>query len=59
MNGCDAKVLITADEAPRGGRVTPLKSNADAALLHCKDTVKCLVVRRTKGQISWIEDRDF
>ena len=35
VNGCDAKVVITADEAPRGGRKTPLKSNADAALLHC------------------------
>ena len=40
INGSDAKVVITADEAPRGGRKTPLKSNADAALLHCKDTVK-------------------
>ena len=32
VNGCDAKVVITADEAPRGGRKTALKSNADAAL---------------------------
>ena len=39
VNGSDAKVVITADEALRGGRKTPLKSNADAALLHCKDTV--------------------
>ena len=59
INGCDAKVVITADEAPRGGRKTPLKSNADAALLHCKDSVKCLVVKRTGGQTTWIADRDF
>ncbi|WP_170784513.1 acetate--CoA ligase [Ruegeria lacuscaerulensis] len=59
INGCDAKVVITADEAPRGGRKTPLKSNADAALLHCKDTVKCLVVKRTNGQTTWIADRDY
>ena len=59
INGCDAKVVITADHAPRGGRMTPLKSNADAALLHCKDTVKCLVVKRTGGQTTWIADRDF
>ncbi|MDP2496347.1 AMP-binding protein, partial [Shimia thalassica] len=26
INGCDAKVVITADYAPRGGRNTPLKS---------------------------------
>ncbi len=59
VNGSDAKVVITADEAPRGGRVTALKSNADAALLHCKDTVKCLVVKRTGGQTTWIDGRDF
>ena len=57
INGCDAKVVITADHAPRGGRATPLKSNADAALLHCKDSVKCLVVKRTGGQTTWT-DRD-
>jgi len=59
VNGCDAKLVITADHAPRGGRKTPLKSNADAALLHCKDTVKCLVVKRTGDQTTWIADRDF
>ncbi len=59
INGCDAKVVITADHAPRAGRSTPLKSNTDAALLHCKDTVKCLVVKRTGGQTTWIADRDY
>ena len=59
INGCDAKVLITADYAPRGGRATPLKSNADAALLHCDDRVKCLVVKRTGGQTTWTEGRDY
>ncbi|MEP2530924.1 acetate--CoA ligase, partial [Shimia sp.] len=59
VNGCDAKVVITADTAPRGGRKTALKSNVDAALLHCKDTVKCLVVKRTGDQTTWIADRDF
>ncbi len=58
INGCDAKLVITADYAPRGGRETPLKSNTDAALLHCKDSVKCLVVKRTGGQTTWT-DRDF
>ncbi|MHA6323842.1 acetate--CoA ligase [Roseivivax sp. CAU 1753] len=58
INGSDAKVVITADEAPRGGKKTALKSNADKALLHCKDTVKCLVVKRTGGQTTWTEGRD-
>jgi acetyl-CoA synthetase len=59
VNGSDAKLIITADEAPRGGRKTPLKSNADQALLHCKDDVKCLVVKRTGGQTTWTDGRDF
>ncbi|EBA09459.1 acetate--CoA ligase [Sagittula stellata] len=59
VNGCDARLVITADEAPRGGRKTPLKTNADKALLHCKDSVKCLVVKRTGGQTTWVDGRDF
>ncbi|WP_224824465.1 acetate--CoA ligase [Cognatishimia sp. MH4019] len=59
INGSNAKVVITADEAPRGGRKTPLKSNADQALLHCKDSVKCLVVKRTGGQTTWVDGRDY
>ncbi len=57
INGCDAKLVITADYAPRGGRETPLKSNTDTALLHCKEDVQCLVVKRTGGQTTWT-DRD-
>ncbi|WP_300034470.1 acetate--CoA ligase [uncultured Roseobacter sp.] len=59
VNGSEAKVVITADEAPRGGRNTPLKANADTALAQCADSVKCLVVKRTGGQTTWTEGRDF
>ncbi|MEM7489597.1 MAG: acetate--CoA ligase [Pseudomonadota bacterium] len=59
VNGCDAKVLITADYAPRGGRETPLKSNADAALRHVMHDCKMLVVKRTGGQTTWVDGRDF
>ncbi|MGI3168471.1 acetate--CoA ligase [Pseudooceanicola sp. C21-150M6] len=58
INDCQAKVVITADTAPRGGRRTALKSNTDAALLHCSDKVRCLVVKHTGDQTTWIEDRD-
>ena len=59
VNDCGAEVVITADTAPRGGRRTALKSNVDAALLHCKDSVKCLVVRHTGDQITWNDARDI
>ena len=59
INGCDAKVVITADQAPRGGRKTKLKDNVNQALLHDTDDVKCLVVQRTGDQVAWREDLDF
>ncbi|WP_438960705.1 acetate--CoA ligase [Nereida sp.] len=57
INGCEAKVVITADEAPRGGRNTALKSNTDKALESCDAGVKSLVVKRTGGDVAWT-DRD-
>jgi acetyl-CoA synthetase len=59
INDSEARIVITSDEAQRGGRSTPLKSNADAALLHCSDRVKCLVVKHTGGQTTWIDGRDI
>ena len=59
VNDCDAKLIITADYGPRGGKKIGLKANADAALLHCSDKVKCLVVKHTGGQITWTEGRDI
>ncbi|RYH11511.1 acetate--CoA ligase [Tropicimonas sp. IMCC6043] len=58
VNGCDAKLIITADYAPRGGRKTPLKSNTDAALLHCIHDPEVLMVRRTREQTTWVDGRD-
>ncbi|APE44022.1 acetate--CoA ligase [Sulfitobacter alexandrii] len=58
IKGSEAKVVITADEAPRGGRNTPLKTNADKALASCDAAVKCLVVRRTGADVPWDEARD-
>ncbi len=52
-----AKLVITADEAPRGGRRTPLKANADKAVAGL-DGVKLLVVRRTGGEVPWDAERD-
>ena len=59
INACDAKLVITADGAPRGGRVTNLKDNVNRALIHDYDTVKCLIVRRTGQQIAFRPDCDY
>ncbi len=59
VNGCDAKLVITADTAPRGGRRTKLKDNVNQALLRDYDDVMCLVVRRTGDQIAWRRAGDY
>jgi acetyl-CoA synthetase len=59
INDCGARVVITADQAPRGGKTTGLKANTDAALLGVMHDVKVLMVRRTGAQVSWIEGRDI
>ena len=55
----DAKLVITADCAPRGGRKTALKLNADAALEKCGPDVRALVVRRTNEEVGIKVGRDF
>ena len=55
----DCRVVITADEGMRGGRSVPLKQNVDKALEQCPNVHTALVVKRTGGDINWIEGRDF
>ncbi|MGY6696553.1 MAG: acetate--CoA ligase [Roseinatronobacter sp.] len=59
INGSGAKAVITADTAPRGGRRTALKGNTDRALQNCSDRVKCLVVKHTGDQTTWVDGRDI
>lgn len=55
-----ASLIITADEGMRGGKAIPLKVNVDEAIKACNIAVKnVLVVKRTGGEIAWIEGRDI
>ena len=59
IEGCNSKVVITADEGLRGGRKVPLKANADAAAKKAPDIVQTMiVVKRTGGAIDWVNGRD-
>ena len=58
IQDCDSNMVITADEGVRGGRPIPLKANTDAALESCPDCSKVIVVRRTGGDIAWVDGRD-
>ena len=54
----DCRIVITSDEAIRGGKKIPLKMHVDSALLDCPDVSNCLVIKRTKSDIDWVEGRD-
>ncbi len=58
IDDSEAKVVITSDGAPRGGRVTNLKDNVNQAINHSAETPKVLVVKRTGQQVAWVADRD-
>jgi acetyl-CoA synthetase len=58
IQDCDSNLVITADEGVRGGRKVPLKANTDEALKRCPSVKSCIVVRRTGGQVGWVDGRD-
>jgi acetyl-CoA synthetase len=58
INDAEARVLITADEGVRGGKVTPLKKNADEALEQTPSIESVVVVRRTGGDAPMTGGRD-
>jgi len=55
----DCRLVVTADEGYRGGKVVPMKSNVDEALNQCPNVHTCLVIQRTSGAINWVESRDI
>ena len=56
---CDCQLVITADEGVRGGKIVPLKTNADKAIDQCPNVHTCIVVKRTGGKINWDDGRDI
>ncbi len=54
----DCRVVITADEGPRGGKAVPLKANVEKALAGCPDVHTTIVVRRTGNEVPSGGSRD-
>jgi len=59
ITDCESNCIITADEGVRGGKTVPLKANTDKALAACPDCHSCFVIRRTGGDINWVDGRDI
>ena len=58
IQDCDSKIVITADEGLRGGKVVPLKRNVDEALAACPGVTDVIVIRRTRADVPMTEGRD-
>jgi len=58
IQDCDSRIVITADEGLRGGKVVPLKKNVDEALTQCPGVTDVIVVRRTRADVPMTEGRD-
>jgi acetyl-CoA synthetase len=54
----DCRVIVTADEGPRGGRNVPLKANVETALEGCPNVHTTIVVRRTGNSVPGDASRD-
>ena len=58
INDCGVKVVITADEGRRGGKIIPLKANVDAAIKEAPSVRHVLVVKHTGNAVSMTSPRD-
>ncbi len=58
IHDCESNCVITADEGVRGGKPIPLKANTDKAMESCPTVKSVIVVKRTGGEIGWVEGRD-
>ena len=58
VQDCDSKLVITADEGLRGGKIVPLKANVDQALTQCPGVETVIVVKRTGAAVPMKAGRD-
>jgi acetyl-CoA synthetase len=58
ITGCGSRLVVTADEALRGGRKVPLKRNVDLAIDKSGIVESVLVVRRTGSEVPMTAGRD-
>jgi acetyl-CoA synthetase len=59
LNDMGCEVLVTQDEGWRRGQTVPLKRNADEALETSPSVRTVVVLRRTGGEVGWVDGRDL
>lgn len=55
----DAKVIITADEGMRGGKLNKIKHNVDEAIKQCPENKKVVIVKNLSGNINFNPQQDY
>jgi acetyl-CoA synthetase len=58
IKDCNSKVIVTADEGVRGGKIIPLKANVDAACELAPSVGRVVVVTRTGAGVPLQSGRD-
>ena len=58
INDADCNILITADGGYRAAKITPLKEISDEAMQSTPTIEKCIVLERTKSEITMQNGRD-
>jgi acetyl-CoA synthetase len=58
VQDCRSRVVITSDEGKRGGKTVATKQIVDAALKECPLVEHVLVLKRTGGEVPFMEGRD-
>ncbi len=59
IQDCKSNIVITANEAVRGGKHIPLKSNTDKALETCPNVNTVIVLKHTNNDVYMKEGRDI
>jgi len=59
INDCEAKVLVTADGGPRGGKTSSHKKNAEDALKDTPSIQSVVVAQRVGEDVPMTEGRDY
>lgn len=60
INDANSKIVITADESKRGGKIIETKKIVDEALKSCPQVSNVLVFKRTgNSHIPWVKGRDL